>query len=316
MSDTKSLAVALLTLAALALMVAAYFTPIWSASLTSQQYGREAFPQGIRVVTRFDGVFNGCEGIVIKKSEVFQGELGGEREEELRQQADQAQALDCLHEMNVINHYIGMYPMQMGAPVERAVAPYLFGVLGVMLLAFVAERRRTQLIILATGFAVVLVWMVGEMLWMGGLEEYLADFRDKASPYYSHDPGAIARWVNTSRWVIQAAMAGVAVLMLLMLAGVWMSRKFTLVLALVPALLPIFFLADYMAWNWYFGHHMHSWRAFPLEPFMPVIFGEGMVAQFTIRSGPEYGFGLLVLASLLLVAALLLRRKTLRAEPA
>jgi hypothetical protein len=297
-------------------MMAAYFAPIWSAALTSQQYGREAFPQGIRVVTRFDGVFNGCEGIVIKKSEVFQGELGGEREDELRQQADQEQALDCLHEMNVINHYIGMYPMQMGAPVERAVAPYLFGVLAVMLLAFVAERRRTQLAVLAVGFAIVLAWMVIEMLPMGGLEQYLVDFRDSASPYYSHDPGAMARWVDTSRWVIQAAMGGVAVLMLAVLGGVWMSRKSTLVLALLPALLPIFFLADYMAWNWYFGHHMHEWRAFPLEPFMPVIFGEGMVAQFTIRAGPEYGFGLLVLASVLLIAAALLRRKALRTEAA
>ena len=316
MSGTKSPTTALLTLAALVLMVVAYFTPIWRVSLTSPQYREESFPGGLRVHVRFNGVFNGCEGKVIKNSEVFQGELGGENEAVLRRQVNEHQGLDCLHEMNVINHYVGMYPMQMGAPVERALSPYLFGFLAVMLLAFVAETRRTQLIVLAVGFAGVLAWMLGEMLFMGRLEQYLANFHEINAPLYVHDRNAVVRWVDTLRWVIPAAMAGLAVLMLGVLAGVWKSRTFTLVLALVPALLPIFFLADYAGWNWFFGHTMSPLRAFPIKPFTPTVFGEGKVAQFSTYSYPLYGFGLLALVTLLLLPAVALRRKALRAEPA
>jgi hypothetical protein len=316
MSSTRFPVVALLTLAALVLMVGAYFTPIWRVSLSSPQYREESFPGGLAVYVHFNGVFNGCGGVVVKKSEVYQGELGGENEAELRRQVNEPQGLDCLHEMNVINHYVGMYPMQMGAPVERALAPYMFGFLGVLLVAFVAERRRTQLIILAVGFAGVLAWMTSEMLVMGGLEQYLADFRETNSALYFHDPQAIARWVDTLRWVIPAAIAGLAVLMLGVIGGVWKSRTFTLVLALVPALLPIFFVLDYWGWNWFFGHHMHAWRAFPLKPFTPTVFGVGTVAQFHTYSYPLYGFGLLVLVTVLLLAAVLLRRKALGADPA
>jgi hypothetical protein len=312
MSSTKLSIVPLFTLAAVILMVGTYFTPIWKVSLASPQYREESFPGGLRVDVHFNGVFNGCKGVVIKHSEVFQGDLGGVNEDELRRQVNEPQGLDCLHEMNVINHYVGMYPMQMGAPVERALAPYLFGFLTVMLVAFAAERRRTQMIILAVGFAGVLVWTLGELFFMGRLQQYLAEFRETNSSLYFHDPTAVGRWVDTLHWVIPAAVAGMAVLMLLILGGVWKSRKFTLVLAAVPALLPILFLADYAGWNWFFGHNMSPLRAFPLKPFTPTVFGVGTVAQFHTYSYPLYGFGLLVLVTLLLLPAMVLRLKALR----
>ena len=31
-----------------------------------------------------------------------------------------AEGLDCVHEMNTINHYVGMFPIATGAPVEKA----------------------------------------------------------------------------------------------------------------------------------------------------------------------------------------------------
>ena len=45
-------------------------------------------------------------------------------------------ALDCVHEMDTINHYVGMYPIASGGPVEKAYAPFLFALMAVMLLAF------------------------------------------------------------------------------------------------------------------------------------------------------------------------------------
>ena len=49
--------------------------------------------------------------------------------------------------------------------------------------------------------------------------------------------------------------------------------------------------------------------AFTLKPFMPTVFGQGKVAQFTTYSYPHYGFGLLVAATLVLLLAALIRRK-------
>jgi hypothetical protein len=42
---------------------------------------------------------------------------------------------------------------------------------------------------------------------------------------------------------------------------------------------------------------------------MPTVFGQGKVAQFTTHSYPAIGFGLMVLMSVLLSLAALIRRK-------
>lgn len=63
-------------------------TPIWSVSLEAPNYPKDAFPDGIPVFFHFDG---------------FSGEV---------------------HEMNTINHFIGMDPMERGGPYERVLAPY------------------------------------------------------------------------------------------------------------------------------------------------------------------------------------------------
>jgi hypothetical protein len=48
--------------------------------------------------------------------------------------------------------------------------------------------------------------------------------------------------------------------------------------------------------------------AFTLKAFMPTVFGQGKVAQFTTNSYPAIGFWLMVLFAGLLLTALLLRR--------
>jgi hypothetical protein len=58
----------------------------------------------------------------------------------------------------------------------------------------------------------------------------------------------------------------------IVIAGVARSAHFQLLLALVPALLPVFFVITYAGWLWFFGHNMHPWGAFTVKPFMPTVF--------------------------------------------
>jgi hypothetical protein len=91
-------------------------------------------------------------------------------------------------------------------------------------------------------------------------------------------------------------------------------RGFQLLLVLVPALMPVFFVLEYAGWLWFFGHNMHPWGAFTVKPFMPTVFGEGKVAQFSTYSYPYWGYALLLLSSACLLPAALLRRQQLRGD--
>jgi hypothetical protein len=103
--------------------------------------------------------------------------------------------------------------------------------------------------------------------------------------------------------------------MVVVVLGVWKIRSFTLLLVLVPALLPVFFVLDYAGWLWFFGHNLHPWGAFTVKPFMPTVFGEGKVAQFSTYSYPYYGYAMLLGTSVTSLLALLIRRKLMREQP-
>jgi len=75
--------------------------PIWYVALEAPNYPKEAFPEGIPVYYHFDG---------------FSGDV---------------------HEMNTINHFIGMDPMKRGAPYLRMLAPYALVFLALMLVYFI-----------------------------------------------------------------------------------------------------------------------------------------------------------------------------------
>jgi hypothetical protein len=83
-------------------------------------------------------------------------------------------------------------------------------------------------------------------------------------------------------------------------------------LILVPLALPVFFIVDYSAWLWWYGHNLNAMGAFTVKPFMPTVFGDGKVAQFATHSYPSWGFGLMVLTSAILAVAALIRRKQLK----
>ena len=100
----------------------------------------------------------------------------------------------------------------------------------------------------------------------------------------------------------------VAAMILLLIAARKPEGLFNNLLLLAPAGLPLYFVVEYSAWLWWYGHNMNDMGAFTLKAFMPTVFGQGKVAQFTTNSYPAYGFWLMILFSVLLLVAVLLRR--------
>jgi ABC-type multidrug transport system fused ATPase/permease subunit len=309
-----------LTLIALVAMVAAYFSPIWWVSLTAPNYPKDAFPDGIRIHFHFDGVYNGCKAAgkgTRMADEIIQKDLEGGEERynpilDKKKNVDEgAQGLDCVHEMNTINHYVGMFPIATGAPVEKPLAKFFFGFFTVMLAGFVVRQRKLRLAVLAGGFVAVAAWMIVDQYVLGRLASHVAAYVEEAGTFFK-EPGKIQVWGENVTMVSHIVIAGLIAAMVVVLLGVWKLRQFELLLAAVPALLPVFFVIEYSAWLWFFGHNLHPWGAFTVKPFMPTVFGEGKVAQFSTYSYPYWGYALLLVVFACLGLALLIRRKQLR----
>ncbi|WP_415398190.1 cytochrome C [Sulfurimonas sp. CS5] len=167
--------------------------PIWAVSLEAPNYPKEAFPLGIPVYFHFDG---------------FSGEI---------------------HEMNTINHYVGMDPMWVGGTFEREIGIYALLLLSLGMIYFIAYNNR----------------------------------------------------------ILNYIM-------------------------LVPASLPLLFIADYSYWLYWFGHNLHDWGAFKIKPFMPTVFGDGKIAQFITHSYPTIGFYMIVAIGLLSLLAFFAKEKALK----
>lgn len=324
MMDKQNKIVGGLSLIALIALVAAYFAPIWWVSLTAPNYPADAFPDGIRIHFHFDGVYNGCKAAGKGSkvgNEIIEKDLGYEDERynpilDAKKDLNKgAEGLDCVHEMNTINHYVGMFPIATGAPVEKPLAKFFFGFFAVMIVAFALPRKKVRLAALTAGFAAVAAWAVADQFVLGHLEQHVQHYMQEAGTFFK-EPEKIQIWGDNVRLISQIVIVGLIAAMGVVIAGVAMFRSFQLVLALVPALLPVFFVITYSAWLWFFGHNLHPWGAFTVKPFMPTVFGEGKVAQFSTFSYPYWGYGLLLLIFFCLGLALLIRRKQLRSDPA
>ncbi len=313
-----------LTLIALVAMIAAYFAPIWWVSLTAPNYPKDAFPDGIRIHFHFDGVYNGCKAAgkgSRMASEIIQKDLSHEDERynpitDAKKDIDKgAEGLDCVHEMNTINHYVGMFPIATGAPVEKPLAKFFFGFFAVMMLAFMVTNRKLRLVVLSAGFAAVAAWTIVDQYVLGHLASHVTAYVNEAGTFFK-EPDKIKVWGDNVTLISNIVIVGLIVAMIVVVLGVWKIRQFELLLALVPGLLPIFFVIEYSAWLWFFGHNLHPWGAFTFKPFMPTVLGEGKVAQFSTYSYPYWGYALLVVVFVCLMLALLLRRKQLRESAA
>ncbi|MCB1858024.1 MAG: hypothetical protein KDI63_07120 [Gammaproteobacteria bacterium] len=339
-----------------------------------------------------NGVFNGCEKLT--KSEIT---------EEI--------ALDCVHEMDTINHYVGMYPIAAGGPVERGLSQFLIVFLGVMLVGFACIRPQIRMALMGVGFTAIAIWMFLTIYGEGGVglqnkgyieslvtsldQEASGDTGDEpqiviggivgavkksledsgvtvelpseraarekralalteseksqlieqlrltyekdreagrvADPWngsnfqvmtwhygkslgrYFNNQEEIVPMVNTLGLAIHVVFVGLLGAMLLLIFG---ARKnggvLYWLLVLVPLALPLFFVIDYSAWLWWYGHTLNDMGAFSVKPFMPTVFGQGKVAQFATHSYPALGFGVMVLTSAVLAVGALIRRKQFR----
>jgi len=370
MTNRRSLVANGLILAAIGLLVAMYFTPIWWVSLTAPNYPEEAFPDGIRIHFHMNGVFNGCKKI--ENVEITEDV-----------------AIDCVHEMDTINHYVGMYPIAAGGVIERAFSPFLVSMLAVMLVGFMFTKPGLRTGVLSVGFAVIVGWMymtyysddglkyqnagyiealitaldqdteteqkemtpgealiarlkasLGESEQQASVEEskeksnnieslrVTFDKDQERSPVNERDQwngsGAqmlswhyeknLARYFNVPEEIkpLVATMSAaadtvfwlmIAAMVFLVVATRKTNSKLYWLLVIPSILLPVFFIIDYSAWLWWYGHTLNDMGAFTVKPFMPTVFGDGKVAQFTTHSYPYTGFGLMVLFSLLLIIA-------------
>src|SRR5210317_865924 len=138
--NKQTLIVAVLSLIGIALLAAIFYSPIWWVSLTAPNYPAESVPDGVRIQFHINGVFNGCS-----KQE--------------KQEITEDEAQDCVHEMDTINHYVGMYPIAAGGPVERGFGQFLMAFMAVMLLGFLCTKPKIRMLTMSVGFAGIAVWM-------------------------------------------------------------------------------------------------------------------------------------------------------------
>jgi hypothetical protein len=105
-------------------------TPIWSVSLDAPNYPKKAFPLGIPVYFHFDG---------------FSGEV---------------------HEMDIINHYIGMDPMWAGGVFERNIGVYALLLLSLVFVYFIAYNIRIISLFMLVPVVLPVVFLADYAYWL------------------------------------------------------------------------------------------------------------------------------------------------------
>ena len=149
--------------------------------------------------------------------------------------------------------------------------------------------------------------------WNGSVRQIIYWHYAKALGRWFNNPAEIKPLVSTMRLAGTVVFWGILAGMLALLVVAYNNRwPLFWLLAIIPALLPVFFIIEYAGWLWWYGHSMNVMGAFSLKPFMPTVFGQGKVAQFTTLSYPHYGFGLMLLFSIATILAMLIRRKGLK----
>jgi hypothetical protein len=151
--------------------------------------------------------------------------------------------------------------------------------------------------------------------WTGSGAQALKWHYETSLGRYFNNPAEIIPMGRAMAAAARIVFWGIAGAMLLLL---WGARKGSgslyWLMILVPMALPLFFVVDYAAWLWWYGHSLNDMGAFTVKPFMPTVFGDGKVAQFTTHSYPYIGFGLMLALSAVSAVVALGRRRQLRAD--
>lgn len=139
--------------------------PIWYVALEAPNYPKSVFPEGIPVWFHVDG---------------FSGDI---------------------HEMNVINHYVGMYPMEAGAQRERAAGPFIMVGMTLCILLFLAFRNKwttwlmLPMALFPPGF---FAFYAGWMYWFGHNMQEWGAFKLKAFMPTALGVGHVAHFTTKS----------------------------------------------------------------------------------------------------------------------
>jgi hypothetical protein len=120
--------------------------------------------------------------------------------------------------MNTINHYVGMFPIATGAPVEKPLAKFFFGFFAVMMLAFMMAKKKPRLMVLTAGFAAVTAWMIGDQFVMGHLESHVQDYMKESGTFFK-DMERINVWGDNVRNVSKIVIFGLIGVMGIVIAG-------------------------------------------------------------------------------------------------
>lgn len=107
------------------------------------------------------------------------------------------------------------------------------------------------------------------------------------------------------------SIAAIAVLALLLLAAIFIHTRWAALLALPAVLMPFLFLADMYFWMRNFGMNLdpRAPLSSAIKPFVPPIWGEGVVGQFRTIASFQIGLYLAFLAAVLIVAGLYYHRR-------
>ena len=104
---------------------------------------------------------------------------------------------------------------------------------------------------------------------------------------------------------------GIAALVLLILAAIFIHNKWVTLLALPALLFPVIFLADLQYWMANFGQNLNP--SAPLsssvKPFIPPVLFEGKIAQFSTWAQPELGLWMAIAASIVILIGLYFHRR-------
>ncbi len=231
---------------AMILIIISFISPIWWVALQSRQYPKAMYPEGIRIIFKYDGVYNGCEGV--REREELAMNVGS----------------DCLLEMNKINHFIGMYPIVQGKNDKDEIGKHV------------------------------------------------------PYPVYAGESipaNEIPSAITTLDTILRNSVYFFGLFVVLMGFFMFTPKRLNAWAAYIAGLIPVYFLALYIYYLYWYGHHLglHGGGAFEgIKEFMPTVFGEGKVAQFTTESYPAYGFGLAVLTLIITILAVLIKKKELK----
>lgn len=106
-------------------------------------------------------------------------------------------------------------------------------------------------------------------------------------------------------------LLGLAVVIGLLFSG----RRVHWLVLLPAAALPLGFIGDTLYWMWTFGHNLDPKAPIDFAPFMPQLFGHGVIGQFHTWAWPGAGFWTATAGALAVVVALILRERVCRACP-